>query len=80
MNAALQDIGSAAAERDNAYRQRKQEQWKIAALHTERHWSPGHQPDCQDGWNGQPDGCEHGTEQNVYRTLELIAQGRTDCA
>ena len=59
MNATLQDISSATAERDDAHGQREQEQWKIGAFHAERHGSFGDQPDGQDGWNGQPDGCEH---------------------
>ena len=59
MDAALQNICFTARKRDHTHRQREQEQRKIAALNAERDRSFGDYSDGEDGWNGQPDACEH---------------------
>ena len=49
-------------------------------MHAECHRSFGHQADGQHGRNCKSNGRKHGTEQDIYRTLQLIMPGGSDRA
>ena len=58
MDAALQDICSAAGEGNHAGGEREKEEGEGAAFEAERDFSLGDESYDEDGWNGEADGGE----------------------